>query len=102
MPDPGRRFTARRNDAPPGGDVNPEHCPELTQEVKRADIPVLDQQVAAEALQENIPVLEETFTMFEKTIPVLRRGGCSRWPDRGCCRQSGITWESRTRPGMTI
>ena len=71
MPDPGRRFTARRNDAPPGGDVNPEHCPELTQEVKRADIPVLDQQVAAEALQENIPVLEETFTMFEKTIPVL-------------------------------
>ena len=71
MPDPGRRFTARRNDAPPGGDVNPEHCPELTQEVKRADIPVLDQQVAAEALQDNIPVLEETFTMFEKTIPVL-------------------------------
>ena len=71
MPDPGRRITARRNDAPPGGDVNPEHCPELTQEVKRADIPVLDQQVAAEALQDNIPVLEETFTMFEITIPVF-------------------------------
>ena len=71
MPDPERRFTARRNDAPPGGDVNPEHCPELTQEVKRADIPVLDQQVAAEALQDNIPVLEETFTMFEITIPVF-------------------------------
>ena len=71
MPDPKRRITARRNDAPPGGDVNPEHCPELTQEVKHADIPVLAQQVAAEALQDNIPVLEETFTMFEKTIPVL-------------------------------
>ena len=71
MPDPKRRITARRNDAPPGGDVNPEHCPELTQEVKRADIPVLDQQVAAEALQDNIPVLEETFTMFEITIPVF-------------------------------
>ena len=73
MPDPKRRITARRNDAPPGGDSKkiPEHCPELTQEVKHADIPVLAQQVAAEALQDNIPVLEETFTMFEKTIPVL-------------------------------
>ena len=73
MPDSEHRFKARRNDAPPGGDSKkiPEHCPELTQEVKHADIPVLDQQVTAQALQDNIPVLEETFTMFEKTIPVL-------------------------------
>ena len=71
MPDSGRRFSARRNDTPPGGDVIPEHCPELTQEVRHADIPVLDQPVAAETFQDNIPVLEETFSMFEENIPVL-------------------------------
>ena len=73
MPDPGRRFSAHRHDTPPGGDSKkiPEHCPELTQEVRHADIPVLDQPVVAEALQDNIPVLEETFPIFEKNIPVL-------------------------------
>ncbi len=73
MSDHGRRITARRNDALPGGDSTkiPEHCPELTQEVRHADIPVLDQPVAAEALQDNVPVLEETFPMFQKNIPVL-------------------------------
>ena len=49
----------------------PDHCPELTQEVKHVDIPVLDQEVAAEGIPDNIPVLEETFSMFEKNIPVL-------------------------------
>ena len=73
MPDPGCRFSAHRHNTPPGGDSKkiPEHCPELTQEVRHADIPVLDQQVSAGALQDNIPVLEETFIMFEKNIPVL-------------------------------
>jgi len=73
MPDHGRRITACRNDALPGGDSTkiPEHCPELTQEVRHADIPVLEQQVTAEALQDTVPVLEETFQMFQKNIPVL-------------------------------
>ena len=73
MPDHGRRGTARRNDALAGGDSTkiPEHCPELTQEVRHADIPVLDQPVTEKALQDTIPVLEETFPMFRKNIPVL-------------------------------
>ena len=48
-----------------------KRLPELTGRVRRADIPVLEQPVAAIAVDEEIPVLEETFAEFEKTIPVL-------------------------------
>ena len=40
-------------------------------EVRQADIPVLEQPVAAIAVDEEIPVLEETLAEFEKPIPVL-------------------------------
>ena len=49
----------------------PERCPELTDEVEHSAIPVLDQQVGADVLDATIPLLEETFSLFEKNIPVL-------------------------------
>ena len=49
----------------------PQHCPELTEEVRHADVPVLDQPVAADVPDDDIPVLEESLTLFEKNIPVL-------------------------------
>ena len=73
MADSGRRFSGGKNNASSdnGSREIPERCPELTEEVTEADIPVLDQPVAAVALDEHIPALEETFAAFEKTIPVL-------------------------------
>lgn len=40
-------------------------------DARQADIPVLEQPVAVIAVDEKIPMLEETFAEFEKTIPVL-------------------------------
>lgn len=48
-----------------------KQLPELDDQVRLAELPVLDQPVAAIAVDEEIPVLEETFAEFEKTIPVL-------------------------------
>ena len=69
MADSGRRFSVGRHDAPSAKDGRkiPEHCPELTEEVTQADIPVLHQRVTGNT----IPALEETFTLFEKNVPVL-------------------------------
>lgn len=73
MPDPRRRFSGGKDNASSDKDSRkiPGHCLELTEEVTEADIPVLGQPVAAVALDDHIPVLEETFAAFEKTIPVL-------------------------------
>lgn len=70
MPDPGDRVPADGNNAPAGHDT-PEHFPELTEEVTQAGIPVLDEQVAGNVLDDSMPALDETFTMFEKNVPVL-------------------------------
>ena len=48
-----------------------KQLPELDDQVRQVELPVLDQPVAAVAVDEEIPVLEETFAEFEKTIPVL-------------------------------
>lgn len=73
MPDPGDRVPADGNNAPTEHDnrKTPQHFPELTEEVTQAGIPMLDQQVAANVLDDNMPTLDETFTMFEKNVPVL-------------------------------
>ena len=73
VPDPERRFPASNNNSSPDKENmnNQGAYPELTKQVRQADIPVLDQPVAAAALDDDIPVLEETFAEFEKTIPVL-------------------------------
>ena len=73
MPDPERGFPASRNNSPPDKENTDdrEHYPELTEEVRQADIPVLEQQPAVDVLENSIPLLEETFSMFEKSVPVL-------------------------------
>jgi hypothetical protein len=48
-----------------------KQLPELDDQVRQVELPVLDQPVAAVAVDEEIPVLEETFAEFEKTLPVL-------------------------------
>ena len=72
MPEPERRSALSRNMASDKDRKEiPERCPELTDEVKHTAIPVLDQQVGADVLDATIPLLEETFFLFEKNIPVL-------------------------------
>ena len=73
MPDPGDRVPADGNNTPAEHDNGkpPERFPELTEEVTQAGIPVLDQQVAGNVLDDSMPALDETFTMFEKNVPVL-------------------------------
>lgn len=70
MPDPERRFPAGRKDSSSNKDKQGPY-PELTEEFRQADIPVLDQQVAVDLPEDTVPVLEETYAEFEKTIPVL-------------------------------
>ena len=48
-----------------------KRLPELNDQVTRGELPVLEHPAAAIAVDEEIPVLEETFAEFEKTIPVL-------------------------------
>ena len=73
MHDTGRGEPPGSNDAPSGNDdgKKPQHCPELTEEVARTGIPVLQQEEADNALDDRIPALDQTFAMFEKTVPVL-------------------------------
>lgn len=73
MPDTGRRDPPGSNNAPSANDgrKKPRHSPELTEEVAQAGIPVLQQEVAGNALDDSIPALDQTFTMFEKNVPVL-------------------------------
>ena len=73
MHDTGRRDPPGSNNARSGngGGKRPQHCPELTEEVAQTAIPVLQQEVADNALDDGIPALDQTFTMFEKTVPAL-------------------------------
>ena len=73
MHDAGRRGPTVSNNAPSGNDDgnNPQHCPELTEEVAQTGIPVLEQEVAGNKLDDSIPALDQTLTMFEKNVPVL-------------------------------
>ena len=73
MPDTGRRDPPGSNNAPSANDGRrqPRHSPELTEEVAQTGIPVLQQEVAGNALDDSIPALDQTFTMFEKNAPVL-------------------------------
>ena len=59
-----------RPDAASGEDTR-KRLPELTAEVGRADIPVLARAAAVVSPVDDLPVLEETFAEFDKTIPIL-------------------------------
>ena len=48
-----------------------QRLPELARQVAQAEIPVLDQAVGVVSLDDDLPVLEETFAEFEKIVPVL-------------------------------
>ena len=78
----------------------------MTKQVRQADIPVLDQPVAVAALNDDIPVLEETFAEFEKTIPVLeetvpgpgtdsRRSGTDFKHAPACCKRGSVPLRPR-------
>ena len=73
MPDTGRRDPPGSNNALSGNDGRKpaQHSPDLTQEVAQAGIPVLQQEVTGNALEDSIPALDQTLTMFEKNVPVL-------------------------------
>ena len=73
MPEAGSREPAGSDSAPPADEnrKRPQHYPELTGEVTHAGIPVLDQPVAGNVLEDRIPALEETIALFEKNAPVL-------------------------------
>ena len=73
MPEAEGRDPAGSDNAPPADDNGrrPQHCPELTEEVTHAGIPVLDQQVAGNVMEDKLPALEETFVLFEDKVPVL-------------------------------
>ena len=81
MPEPERRSALSRNMASDKDRKEiPERCPELTDEVEHSAIPVLDQQVGADVLDATIPLLEETFSLFEKNIPVLDEAAAPAGP----------------------
>ena len=73
MADPEQQFPASKNDSSPDKENTDKQgpYPELAEEFRRADIPVLDQQAAVDVLEDTIPALEETWAAFEKTVPVL-------------------------------
>lgn len=87
MHDTGRGGPPGSDNAPSGNDGRnrPQHCPELTEEVAQAGIPVLEQEVAGNALDDRIPALDQTFTMFEKNVPVLEESAdpAAPLPDAG-------------------
>ena len=68
MPDSEHRTVTNRDNASSDKDSRkiPEDCPELTEEVTQADIPVLDQPLSGNVDEGIIPTLEETITLSEK------------------------------------
>lgn len=70
MPDSGRPGAAGGKEASSEDDAQ-KRFPVLTEQVRQADIPVLDQPVEAVTLDDELPVLEETLAVFENTVPVL-------------------------------
>ena len=77
MSDSGRPATTNGNSSP-GQDSKVgtrKRLPKLRDQVRQTDIPTLAQPVAAPALDEQIPTLEETSSKFEQAIPVVDRNG---------------------------
>ena len=61
MHDTGRRDPPGSDNTSSGNDggKKPQHCPELTEEVAQTGIPVLQQELADNALGDSIPALDQ-------------------------------------------